>query len=255
MHNPNHILLTGASGDVGRALHARLRLYWPSASIVCVSRSRSRAPFIRWDVQKEDPPFFLSDVQWDVILCLVDGEDAIHRLVSLACPHTLFVYTSSIVASFATFGWTDPYAKTKAHHENRAREQCFERNVACCVMRPGLVWDPECDTNGWSKKFQRWGWTALCLPPFLSLPITSSSYLADAFLQQIRSPSSRPFTVVQERMRLWSIAPGSACVWMVLLAVVFCTKNTVVMGLWGMLHLCVLFCILFVSSARVVSVV
>jgi len=171
------VLLTGATGDVGRGVR-QILIKYNISTISVSSKFQKKQDFIQWDLTKTAPANKI-DTKFNAIVSLVDGEKQITNIVAFAVKQKvkLFVYMSSIASLFP---WICAYAKLKNETENKVIRMCNKHNIKCVVIRPPVVID---NGNRWDIYLKQKWW----LSPFVRLYAVHSYDVGEAVFKALRS--------------------------------------------------------------------
>lgn len=186
------VLLTGASGDVGRGVYAILKE--KGVDVVRIS-SKRRHGYVQWDLTADNDYFpAFDDTPFDAVISCVGGSVALNcilRFVKLhQIPHVVFM--GSIVTEFQ--GYPDPYAKEKMKDERFVTNFCHAHDIQCSVICPAMVFDKG---NNWDNKLNMFRFASPFICPFFRVYFTSSRDVGIAVWNVLQRPASK--TIVRGR--------------------------------------------------------
>ena len=150
------VVLTGATGGIGRHVHERLK---DDFEVLCITRNASRDCDVQCDLTTEAPRIAGKKVDWICHLAttkkVAPDMAMLENLMTLAKEKgvTKFVYFSSWTVSFPDKTFVEEYIRMKRLAEAAVRETCAKNGITPYIVRPsvvigakGLEWQSVIDT-------------------------------------------------------------------------------------------------------------
>jgi len=150
------VVLTGATGGIGRHVHERLK---DDFEVLCITRNASRDCDVQCDLTTEAPRIAGKKVDWICHLAttkkVAPDMAMLENLMTLAKEKgvTKFVYFSSWTVSFPDKTFVEEYIRMKRLAEAAVREACAKNGITPYIVRPsvvigakGLEWQSVIDT-------------------------------------------------------------------------------------------------------------
>ena len=144
MRAPMTVLLTGASGDVGREIHRVLK--GKGVNVVRIS-SKDRVGWVKWDLNNPAPPNVPKKVD-AVVSCVGQRPEHLLDYAKNSAKHV--VHIGSIATEQK--GRHDAYSGGKAKEEEAFQAFAKANDIPLSVVCPAIVCDKG---NKWEAKFTK----------------------------------------------------------------------------------------------------
>ena len=185
--SPLTVLLTGASGDVGREIHRVLKA--KGVNVVPVS-SKDREGWVKWDLKNPAPSNAPKKVD-TVVSCVGHRPKHLLEYAKKSAKHV--VHIGSIATEQK--GKHDAYSGGKAKEEEAFQAFSKANNIPLSVVCPAIVCDKG---NKWEAKFKKGKPLALATAPFFRLGLVRGKMVGEAVHKALLRPGQR-IVVTEQR--------------------------------------------------------